>query len=269
MKKIWKVSVFALLVIIVIWVLWANTALEVNTITLQEAGLPDGFDGYRIAHVSDFHGTASMTDDVVEALKNAKPDIICITGDLIDSRRGGTKAALSLAEAASAIAPCYYITGNHENRLSSELYNGLLDGLKDSGVTILDDKQAILERNDEQIAIVGHFWGDTENVGGISDFDGYRVLLSHQPEAINDYAAAGYDLVLSGHAHGGQFRLPFIGGLFAPGQGFFPRYDAGLFVQESTNMVVSRGIGNSLFPLRVNNRPEVVVIELKCLTPAA
>ncbi len=267
MKKIWKLLVLILFVITVIWVFWSNTALEVNTITLQQTGLPNGFDGFRIAHISDFHGSANMTDDVLNALRNGNPDIICITGDLIDSRRGGMDAALRLAEAAAEVAPCYYITGNHENRLTAESYNAFLDGLKDKGVTILPDEQTVLEKSDQQIALVGHFWGDTENIGDISDFDGYRILLSHQPEAIDDYAAAGYDLVLSGHAHGGQFRLPFLGGLFAPGQGLFPKYDAGLFAQGSTNMVLSRGIGNSLFPLRFNNRPEVVFIELKCLTP--
>lgn len=266
MKKLWKFLVLALFCAALFWVLWANTALELNTISLQDANLPAGFDGYRIAHISDFHNAANMTDDVLESLEAAKPDIICITGDLIDSRLTNIEAALNLVEGATKIAPCYYITGNHESRLKLEAYESLLDGLTAKNVTVLDDEQVMLDRNGEQIALVGHFWGDTKDVGSISDFDGYRILLSHQPEAIDDYVAAGYNLVLSGHAHGGQFRLPFVGGLFAPGQGLFPKYDAGVFNQENTAMVVSRGIGNSLFPIRINNRPEVILIELKCLT---
>ena len=91
----------------------------------------------------------------------------------------------------------------------------------------------------------------------------YAILLSHRPELFETYAACGVDLVLSGHAHGGQFRLPFIGGLIAPNQGLFPKYDAGLFTDGNTNMIVSRGIGNSIIPIRFNNRPEIVLLELR------
>jgi predicted MPP superfamily phosphohydrolase len=94
-------------------------------------------------------------------------------------------------------------------------------------------------------------WGET-----------YTVLLSHRPELFDCYVAKGADLVFSGHAHGGQFRLPFLGGVFAPDQGLFPTYDAGLYQQKGTSMIVSRGLGNSLFPFRVNNRPEIVVVTL-------
>ena len=270
MKKIRKLlipTVFVLAIAVIAWILWANTALELNTVVLQEKTLPDGFDGFRIAHISDFHSSGKLVDDVVKKLKSAEPDIICITGDLIDSGDSSVETALHLAEAVAEIAPCYFITGNHENLISQELNKELLSGLMDKGVVVLDDKQTILQRNGAQIALAGHFWGDTENVGDISDFEGYRILLSHQPEAIIDYALSGYELVLAGHAHGGQFRLPFVGGVYAPGQGFFPQYDAGVFTQESTEMVVSRGIGNSVIPLRFNNRPEVILIELKCLTP--
>lgn len=90
----------------------------------------------------------------------------------------------------------------------------------------------------------------------------YTILLSHRPELFDAYVSSGIDLIFSGHAHGGQFRLPLIGGLIAPNQGFFPKYDAGLYSEGKTNMVVSRGIGNSIIPLRFNNRPEVVLVEL-------
>ena len=90
----------------------------------------------------------------------------------------------------------------------------------------------------------------------------YTVLLSHRPELFDVYVANNVDLVLTGHAHGGQIRLPFIGGLVAPGQGLFPKYDAGLFERDDTQMIVSRGLGNSIFPVRINNRPHLVVITL-------
>ena len=96
-----------------------------------------------------------------------------------------------------------------------------------------------------------------------NESDGFTVLLSHRPELFDVYVDTGIDLVFSGHAHGGQFRLPFIGGLFAPNQGFIPKYDAGRFDKENTTMIVSRGVGNSIIPLRINNPPELVVVELK------
>lgn len=96
----------------------------------------------------------------------------------------------------------------------------------------------------------------------MDDNDGYTILLSHRPELFTTYTASGVDLVFTGHAHGGQFRIPFVGGLVAPNQGFFPEYDAGLYTAETTNMVVSRGVGNSIIPLRINNRPELIVVTL-------
>lgn len=259
-----RLHVITLLLIMVgyaIWTIWANTAVELNTVTVAEEKLPAEFDGFRIAHVSDLH-SADVVDPLIELLISAKPDIICITGDLMDMRDVDTAIALDFAQRAVEIAPCYYITGNHEVRLSSSLYEQLLSGLDQAGVTVLDDEEVILQRGEHSIALVGHSWGDTDQVGQISDFEGYRILMSHQPEDFENYCAAGFDLVLSGHAHGGQFRLPFIGGVYAPGQGFFPEYDAGVFSENETDMVVSRGIGNSTIPLRINNRPEVILVVL-------
>ena len=99
-------------------------------------------------------------------------------------------------------------------------------------------------------------------LAGIEPGADFTILLAHRPEQFPSYVAHGIDLVLSGHAHGGQFRIPFVGGVVAPDQGLFPRYDAGLYEQGDTRMVVSRGLGNSTFPVRVNNRPEVVLVEL-------
>lgn len=149
--------------------------------------------------------------------------------------------------------------------------------MQDKGVTTLENASVTLERGGEQITLLGvqdpsfqtdSLFTDTSAVMDsvlsqmMEDIQGYTILLSHRPELFDTYAENGVDLVLTGHAHGGQFRLPLIGGLIAPGQGFFPEYDAGVFTDNSTSMVVSRGIGNSIFPLRFNNRPEIVVVEL-------
>lgn len=174
------------------------------------------------------------------------------------------------------IAPCYYVTGNHEARVSE--YDELKTGMEAVGVVILEDEKTEVGLVNSAITLIGvndpsyqtdYLFGDAETVMREklselhSDEDGFTVLLSHRPELFEVYASSGVDIVLSGHAHGGQFRLPFVGGLVAPNQGLFPKYDAGLYTKENTNMIVSKGIGNSILPFRFNNRPEVILIELK------
>ena len=147
-----------------------------------------------------------------------------------------------------------------------------------AGVTVLEDAIAEISLEGKTITVIGvndpsyqtdYLFGDSETVMNTkleelhSEKDGFTILLSHRPELFDTYADQGMDLVLSGHAHGGQFRLPFIGGLVAPNQGFFPEYDAGIYMEGNTNMLVSRGIGNSILPFRINNRPEVILIELQ------
>ncbi len=257
---------------------WSNTALELNTYTVTSDRLPDAFDGYRIAHISDLHN-AEIGDGnkkLLTMLRDAEPDMIAITGDFIDSRNTNIEIALKFAKEAIKIAPCYYVNGNHEARVSE--YDELKSGLRELGVVVLEDEKLSLEKFGERITLVGvndpsyqtdHLFGDSEAVMQnklselMRDNNEYTLLLSHRPELFDIYVECGAHLVLGGHAHGGQFRLPFIGGLVAPGQGLFPEYDAGLYTEENTNMIVSRGIGNSILPFRFNNRPEVILIELK------
>lgn len=266
-KPIWMTLIVlgAVFLSLLIWAICENKALELNTITVDAQGLPESFDGFRIAHVSDLHSTeiGKGNQKLISMLRDAKPDIIAITGDLMDCRDTDPSIAIAFCEEAAKIAPTYYVTGNHEARLEENLYNRLLDGLRSAGVTILEDEEQILTRNGESISVAGHKWGETDAIDNISDFDGYTILLSHHPEAFDDYVAGAYDLVLCGHVHGGQFRLPFVGGLYAPGQGLFPKYDSGLYSKGNTDMIVSRGIGNSGFPLRFNNPPEVILVILK------
>ena len=261
-KKLVIALILTAILLFIVWVFWANSAVELNAVTVVRPDLPAQFHGYRIAHVSDLH-SASFWPDVIGVLKDAAPDIICVTGDLMDVRDQNCDTALSFMAEAAAIAPCYYITGNHEVRLPEALYDQLMEGLERAGVIILQDRTVLLEQAGSVISITGHFWGDTSDVGELTDHDGFRILLSHQSEDMENYAAGNFDLVLSGHAHGGQFRLPFVGGVYAPGQGFFPQYDTGAYTLGHTDMVVSRGIGNSTIPLRFNNRPEVVLVVLE------
>ena len=266
-----------MILILLLWTAWGNTALELNTYTISSRALPDAFDGYLIAQVSDLHNAefGDGNERLLKMLREAEPDMIAITGDLIDSRRTDLAVALAFAKEAVQIAPCYYVSGNHEARVSE--YQELKAGLAAAGVTVLDDAQVKIEVSGESITVIGvndpsfsadYLSGDAavidQKLSELAAEDpGFTLLLSHRPELFDTYVDHDIDLVLSGHAHGGQFRLPLIGGLVAPNQGLFPKYDAGLYSEGNTNMIVSRGLGNSIIPVRFNNRPEVVLIELE------
>ena len=277
-KRIVVLTILAIILLtLIIWTAWGNTALELNTYTIKSEKLPKGFSGYRIAHISDLHNTeiGDCNEKLLDMLLEAEPNIIAITGDLIDSRNTNIEIALHFAKEAVKIAPCYYVTGNHEARVSE--YNDLKEGLNELGVIVLEDEKVEIKQHGEKIVLLGvddpsfqtdYLHGDSVTVmrGNLQELKNeeyaYRVLLSHRPELFETYVESGVDLVLSGHAHGGQFRLPFVGGLAAPNQGLFPKYETGLYTCNSTNMIVSRGVGNSIFPFRFNNRPEVILIEL-------
>ena len=277
-KFIFLAVVAAVLITLVIWIAWGNTALELNTYTVTSARLPECFDGYRIAHVSDLHNAEIGEDNekLLTMLREADPDMIAITGDLIDSRNTNVEIALQFAQEAMKIAPCYYVSGNHEARVNE--YEELKTGLISAGVIILEDTQTEISIEEQTITLIGvndpsfqtdYLFGDSETVINSkltelhTDGEVFTILLSHRPELFDTYADHDVDLVLSGHAHGGQFRLPFIGGVVAPNQGLFPEYDAGIYTDGNTNMLVSRGVGNSILPFRINNRPEVILIELQ------
>lgn len=258
------------------WMIWENTALETNHITVSSGRLPRAFDGFRIVHVSDLHNTVfgEHNQKLLACIRKTKPDMIAITGDLLDSYHTNLAAALEFAEEARRIAPCYYVPGNHESRIPK--YPVFKKGLAARGVVVLEDRAMEIIYKGQTIHLVGlqdsSFSPDypamrshvivSRALKPLIKPDAYTLLLSHRPDLFDTYASFDVDLVLSGHAHGGQFRLPLVGAVFAPNQGLFPKYDAGLYGKERTQMVVSRGLGNSSFPIRVHNRPEIVVVTL-------
>ncbi len=256
--RILFVSCLALCLGLFLWALWENTALEVNTWHISSRKLPESFQGFRIAQVSDFHNCKKP--DPLPLLKECAPDIILLTGDLIDSRRTDIPTALAFVQEAVQIAPCYYVPGNHEARI--EDYALLTAGLAEAGVCILENETISLTKDGQTIHLTGLTDPDFQD-GKLANVpaaaDSYTIVLSHRPEFASHYQAMGYDLVFTGHAHGGQIRLPLLGGLIAPGQGLLPQYDSGIYHLGSTAMVVSRGIGNSILPLRINNPPEILL----------
>ena len=276
-SKKFKIIVLCLVCIATIflgWNIFQNQKIQVSEITVKSEFLPDDFVGYKIAQVSDLHNAefGDNNERLLSALKDASPDIIVITGDVVDSRKTNVQIARDFVNKASEIAPVYYITGNHEARVEAE---DEIDYIElNSNVTVLHNKDIFLNKGDSVIQLIGVDDPDYKAVSDstaymnkrlnkYSDNEYFKILLSHRPELYNVYVENNMDVVFSGHAHGGQFRLPFIGGLFAPHQGLFPKYDSGVYTTDNTNMIVSRGLGDSIIPLRINNPPELVVVTLE------
>ena len=273
-RRIIAFSVLTLLFIA--YVIYGNTAVTVSHYDVRSEKIPPEFDGFRIVQISDLHnsGYALMTSSLVKKTKEASPDVIFLTGDAIDRRLTDVNKAFAVIEKLAEIAPVYYVTGNHE--ASTGEYYRLSKALNKRGVIELNNAFLNLRINEDEIVIAGiddpmmaHKKRIPEEVtagqwlGSLGhNREMFTVLLSHRPELINTYEANGVDLVFSGHAHGGLIRIPFIGGVYSPHQGLFPKYAGGIYRKGSTQMIVSRGVANTGYSFRINDNPELVVAVL-------
>lgn len=261
---------------IIAWVIWDNNRITVTEYTIKDAEIPENFSGYRILQISDLHNAEFGEDNeiLLNQISRLHPDMIVITGDLIDSYHTNVDISLAFIREAVKIAPTYYVFGNHEVRIP-ESYTLLKDGMEKAGVVVLD-QPVTLEKDSQTITLLGvadpsamssdsRFY--TQIVGSIlnakmPEETVYSILLCHRPEVFDAFVENGIDLAFTGHTHGGQVRIPFIGAIFSPDQGLFPKYDSGLFTEKDTTMIISRGLGNSSFPFRVDCPPEIVVATL-------
>jgi len=267
-KTIILSAIVLLLTTLTVWIIWSNVSIKVTQYTVSSSKLPTEFNGFRIVQISDLHNTSFGKNNqyLLDIIRNASPDVIVITGDLIDYYNPNIAVSTAFMEDAVNIAPCFYVNGNHEFRLAKE-YPSFRKQLLELGVTVLEDDSVLYKIGKESICIAGlsdYVSVSTEFINATFQEETYNVLLSHRPDHTEAYRNSNADLVLCGHTHGGQLRLPFIGAVFAPGQGVFPQYDAGIFQLDDTTMIISQGLGNSSIPLRFNCRPEVVVIDLAC-----
>lgn len=247
---------------------WQNNGLMLTEQTFR-GEVPAAFDGYRILQVADLQNKVFGREQkpLLRKMKVAVPDLIVCTGDLLDRNRTDVAGALRFLRAAKRIAPVYFVTGNHEYQ--SGEWETLEAGMLREDVVILNNGKSILERNGDTITLIGladrraNPYYEQALHTLMAGERGLTILLSHRPELFETYARHHVGLAFTGHAHGGQIRLPGIGGLFAPHQGFFPRYTAGMYRKGDTEMVVSRGLGNSTCPIRFCNRPELVLVTLR------
>ncbi|MDE6001653.1 MAG: metallophosphoesterase [Clostridia bacterium] len=247
----------AALIILFVW--FNNGCIKTTRYKIELEGAPKNI---RIVHLSDLHGKSFSRGNVrlIKKVEKAKPDFIAITGDIIHKYRQRDKeVALALVASLKELASVIYCSGNHEMR--GIRYRFLRKSLKEAGATVLDDCSTQISG----FCVTGLNCASLKNdtIFKITPKSDIKILLAHEPQYFEKYAEAGYDLVMCGHAHGGQWRIPFTKrGLYAPGQGFMPKYTQGVHKKGKTHMVVSRGLGNSRFPLRLFNRPEVVIIDI-------
>lgn len=268
-----RINVFLLFVLIIVTYCYAqNNWIKVEKINIDISELPKELIGLKIAHISDVHlpKNASTIDNIVKKVENQNPDIIVLTGDLIDSSADINNCGLNvLCSGLSKIATTYAVTGNHE------FWNGNVEKWKqiltDNNIKVIDNKIEIFTKNSSSIVIAGLQDGvmyDSmifENMDEIKDMP--MIFLAHRAELFSSYVSNENsiipDLIFTGHAHGGQFRIPLTNkGVVSPNQGFFPKYTNGVYTKNNVNMGVSRGLGNSIIPIRLNNRPHLPVYVL-------
>ena len=275
MKK-FKLILFLLIISTIsfcVYGYYQNRSLDIEYQTIALEDLPQELNQLKIVHLSDTHFERNRIsiETLLSEIEKVQPDLIFLTGDLMD--RTADLKNIPLAEFGSslmAIAPTYAVSGNHETS-SGQLAEWEKE-ISQSGVLLLNNTQITLDLKGTQLALVGvrdeNYPSEVPVQGPLDDIP--ILLLAHHPEYFEQYSTSNPliqpDITFSGHAHGGQIRVPLIGPLYAPGQGFFPNYTTGVYDSEqdaSKKLVVSRGIGNSLFPFRINNKPHLLVITLE------
>lgn len=270
--------IIAAVILLSVFLYFQNNLIDVTRYCINKAEINNEV---TIAHLSDLH--SKPFKKVLKKLNEIKPDMICVTGDYINDHAKNKEKMLDFGKELVKIAPVYYITGNHERRL--ENFEEIMQNIRDCGFNVLLDEIAVADINGNEFDILGL----DENMADHEDYvsrkngtfeyrdmkpyfdeldklSGFKIVLSHCPENFEglqemNYSQYDFDIQLSGHAHGGQFILPFIGPIFSPGQGLFPKYARGSF-GERPKLIISRGLGNSEFPFRLFNHPEINVITI-------
>lgn len=254
---------------------WSNRSLQVERFTFTSSRLPQGFAGCTIVQLTDLHGAefGENNQDLIDQVRALSPDYIFLTGDLLDRFRETPHSyAVDLGAALAAIAPTYFVTGNHEWALPH--VPDLKDGLEAAGVTVLDNRFVTLDRGGDQILLAGvddpNGYADQKTPEELAQEvreawgDDFWLLLAHRNDRfLRQYSLLGADLVISGHGHGGMIRLPFTDGLISTDRTLFPSYTAGFYEENGSTAFVSRGLGNSGPSFRLFNRPQIAVLTLE------
>lgn len=273
MKKIRRLlALLALFALAAGFVYWQNFTLQVEPVELFFESLPPQFDGLRVAELSDLHGRSFGKNNVrlLRTLQKARPDMICICGDLFDEKTDLTMLE-PLLTGLTNIAPVYYVTGNHEWQVKN--LREILQKMRAWGVTVLENEGRVLSRGGAEMVVAGvhdpcgpyDMKTPAALVRELRSAQGndFILMLSHRNDELAMWSQLGVQLVLSGHCHGGVVRLPFVGGVFGTRRELFPEYDAGVYRQDGTTLFVSRGLGYTNVHFRLFNRPHVPIMILR------
>lgn len=274
--KPWHFWLIGWIVLGLLFLYEQNNRIVISKHRVKVKNFPSSFNGFKILHISDLHNKTfgKRQVNLLKKMLALQPDIIIITGDIIDRRRTDFEPVHHLLVGISQY-PVYYVPGNHE--AWSTHYVQLKQLLVDHGVEVLENAEKRIVRDEQAVFLYGlkdpGFYSKVDHKFKHREIldthlnnwnlEGFSILLSHRPEYFDVYAAKGIDISFSGHAHGGQIRFPFIGAIMAPHQGFFPKYSAGMYQISNSRLFLSRGLGNSLFPFRIFNHPELILVTLE------
>ena len=278
MKKMLKIIILSVLIIAVatiIYGLYCSNTLENKNYSLSTDNINSQI---RFVFISDLHCKeyGEKNSELVSKIKEQNPDFIAVGGDMVNKYSADDHVMRELLPQLAEIAPTYCVLGNHELALKDEI--DFRNDIDSTGAKLLDNESVTLEINGEKILLGGmsdfpyyefnapdfdtserYFWDEFKE----NSKDCYSILLHHQPEYLGSIMQdSNVDLVMCGHTHGGAIQIPFVGGVFAPNQGFFPKYDKGEFDLHDTKMIVSSGLGDAYPVLRMNNCPEISVVEI-------
>ena len=275
-------------ILIYLYIKYNVNTLEVTKYVVENKKVPKEFDGYNIVQISDLHSKlfGENNKKLIQKIKSLNPDIVVVTGDLIDGENNNYNVALDFMKEISKLYRVYYIIGNHEQKSLikkyKDEYKDYFNKLHQIDFVNLDNNKVEIVKGDSNINLYGltvpyscykYLFDNQETTSididfleeklGKVDREQFNILLAHTPFYFDEYEKWGADLTLCGHVHGGIVRLPIVGGLLSPDRKFFPKYDLGEYTKNKSTMIVSKGLGGSKVLIRVNCKPEIVNIKLK------
>ncbi len=266
MKKKKRIFLLLIPIALIYIIIGFQNDLQITHYDYYNKKIPASFEGFKILQITDLHckSFGSAQSELIEKIHACQPDIIVMTGDIIDKDSTSVQPVYDLIAGLNRQYPIYYVSGNHELEYSAaKCYSEMLDIFLSYQVTLLDDQSAEIQKGDSIISLYGQKFRSRYVVQYLEqpDTEQFNILLYHAADFFDLIAPFQYDLVFSGHLHGGAIRLPFFGGVFAPGGTFFPDYDKGMYVEANSTLISGAGLGESRIP-RFYNDPELVLVTL-------
>lgn len=262
------VPIFFVLLALYLIIGFCQTDLKITEYTYHNAKVPEEFDNYKIVLISDLHNKifGKHQSNLLQAIQDSNPDLILLTGDIIDEKHTDLSGTEDFICGISAMAPCYFVSGNHELLPAAEKqYEGIEALFRQYGVIDLDNAAVEITKGNSVICLHGQKFCSHSVTEFLeyADETKFNILMYHCSDYFNLISDYGYDIIMSGHTHGGIIRLPFVGGVIGNHGDLFPKYDGGVFMENNCTLFSSRGLGDAAIP-RFYNPPEVVVITLRC-----